>query len=69
MRILKNRKNGLVSSIKDAETGEIIWTREESIHRGKIGGETAQLLRDGKIQEYLARIHDIDLERQETEEE
>ena len=41
--------------------------KTDNIHRNNIGEETAQLLRDGKIQEYLARIHDIDLEKQETD--
>lgn len=49
--------------------GKIFIDKQTSLDRRRIGEETAQLLRDGKIKKYIARIHDIDLEKQETEEE
>jgi len=50
---------------KHGETLEVDGEKVNTLIKENIGEETKQLLKDGKIQEYLARIHDIDLEEEE----
>jgi len=57
--IIKN-EHGKIEKIM--EDGELVWNDKDYIQRPKIGDKTAQLLKEGKIQQYLARIHNLDLE-------
>lgn len=59
--------------IEIQKNGRTIWDKNNDLNRSRIGGETKEKLREAEtiedIKEYVARVHDIDLEKQENEEE